>query len=70
MLEHPALDVIDPFLDFMLLGRILGSIYDLGRRPGDRIVGDFEETEVAEVGKILGKGGDTISTYVEHSEGQ
>lgn len=68
--EHPALDVIDPFLYFTLLGGILGPIYDLGRRPSDGIVGNFEETEVLEIWKILGKGSDTISTYVKYPERQ
>jgi hypothetical protein len=67
--EHPALDILDPLLHFMLLGGIFGSSYDVRRRPGDGIVGDFEEGEVAEIRKIFGKGGDVISTYVEHSEG-
>lgn len=68
--EHPALDVLDPLLHFTLLGGIFGPIYDLGWGPGDGIVGDFEETKIAEIGKIPGKGGDAVSTYVKYPEGQ
>jgi len=70
MFKHPPLDTLDPLLYFTLPGGIFGSIYDLGRGPGDGIIGDFEETEVAEIRKILRKGGDAISTYMEHPEGQ
>lgn len=68
--EHPALDALNPFLHFTLFGRVFGSIYDMGRGPGDGVVGDFEETEVAKIREILGEGGDAISTYMKDPEGQ